>query len=84
MVTSDAHDCLRAALVSAVFAVSGHEAAKCVLKLVEEDKRFIRSLKPLSRVLHKAELSLIRRRIVRDPELQFVIQISTGRTRSER
>ncbi len=74
MVISASHSCILAALVNAGFAVSGYEAAICVLKLVEEEKRFIRSLKLLSRVLHKTKLSIIRCRIVRDPELQSAIK----------
>ncbi len=63
--------------------VSGEDAARCVLDLVEKDNRLCRSLRPLSVLLDAAKESLIRCRIVLDAGIQRVVQSGDRRVAFE-
>ncbi len=72
--TSATHSCIDAALVNAVDAVSGEDAARQVREIVERDNPLRRSLLPLSVLLDRATEKIVPCRLLLDEKLQRTIQ----------
>ena len=72
--TAATHDCVRGALVNAVFALRGAGAADEVEGRIDEDPRIFSCFKPLGLILHGAREAFIQCRAVRDGESQRAIQ----------
>ncbi len=79
MLTTATQDCTRAALINAVFALLGEEAAGHVRELIDREERLYENIKPLGEIFKRAKGLHVRCRVLRDIEAQVAIHKANRR-----